>query len=44
MTSSSMFLELVDRMGHPPDKAADLAMRALGALQNEIRTQRGDQP
>lgn len=43
VTSSSMFLELVDRMGHPPDKAVDLAMRTVGALQNEIRARRGEQ-
>jgi AcrR family transcriptional regulator len=41
LTSSSMFLELVDRMGYPPDEAAELALRAVGALAHRIRS--GDQ-
>jgi AcrR family transcriptional regulator len=40
LSSSSMFLELVDRMGHRPEHAADMALRAIGALQNEIRASR----
>lgn len=40
LTSSSMFLELVDRQGHTSDKAVELALRALGALQDDIRSQK----
>ncbi len=39
--SSSMFLELCDRMGHPPELAADLAMWMVGAIQKEFAAKNG---
>lgn len=39
--SSSMFLELCDRMDHPPDLAADLAMWMVGAMQKQFAADGG---
>ena len=40
LTSSSMFLELVDRQGHQPDKAVAMALRPVRALWREVRAER----
>ena len=36
LASTSLFLELVDRQGHSPEKAAELAMRARSAVIAEL--------
>lgn len=40
VTSSSMFLELVDRMGHEPAHAARLAAHLSGVLMNDAEARR----
>ncbi len=37
VTSSSMFLELVDRMGHTPEHAADMATRLVELIAEHIQ-------
>lgn len=46
VTSSSMFLELVDRMEHKPERAAALAARLVRILGEhaESNTEQGEQP
>lgn len=40
LAGSSMLLELVDRQGHSPEKAAALARRAIDALLDDARRRR----
>jgi AcrR family transcriptional regulator len=37
LTSSSMYLELCDRLGHPDEEAADLAAWTVGAVLDRVR-------
>jgi hypothetical protein len=41
LTSSSMYLELVDRLGHEDEEAADLAAWTVGAILERVRRDGG---